>query len=315
MLYRAAIFPILEIDRVPAGVASLRQTRMKGSFMKSASKSQWAGRVLTAVAALPFLFSGLMKFGGSAQVAQGFEHFGWPASMITIIAVLELGSVLLYLISPSSMLGAVLLTGFLGGAMATHLRIGEPVYLHIAIGFAIWGGLFLREARLRVLLPVRGKDCVFSREIVIDRPVSEVFAYLRSLKNFHGWNPFGKADPQVRVEFKGADGAVGSEMWWDGNNSVGSGEQEFYRIVENERVDFELRFKRPFANTTTGSFATASLEAGKTKVTWTMVGKSIFPMTIFSLFMNPDKMIGGHFENGLRELKAILEGHRKSGIG
>lgn len=272
----------------------------------------WTGRAFTVLAALPFVLSGAMKFMGSPQVVQGFEHFGWPPSMILTIAVLEIGSVVLYLLPPFSLLGAILLTGFLGGAMATHLRIGEPVHMHVAIGLLIWAGVFLREPRLRVLIPVLGKDCTFTREIVINRPPKDVFTYLRSLRNFHTWNPFAKGDPQLRVEFKGSDGSVGSQLSWDGNNKVGAGEQEIIRIIDGDRVEFELRFLRPFANTTTGSFAIAPAGDGKTKVIWSMAGKAAFPMTIFGLFFSADKMIGGQFENGLRDLKAMLEKNDRS---
>lgn len=267
----------------------------------------WIGRVVSVLGVLIFISSGLMKFSGSPEVAQGFEHFGWPSSLITTVAILELGSAALYLLPPFSFLGAILLTGYIGGAMATHLRLQEPVYMHVLLGILIWFGLFLREPRLRVLLPVRGRDRIHSREIIIDRPAAEVFAYLRSLKNFSAWNPFAKADPQLRPQFKGSDGAVGSQMSWDGNKMVGAGEQEITRIVDGERIEFELRFLRPFASTTTGSFAVAPAGSGQTKVIWSMLGKTAFPMTILCLVFSTEKMIGGQFENGLKELKKLLE--------
>jgi len=125
--------------------------------MKSASRTATlTGRTLTVLASLPFLASSAMKFSGSPQVIQGLEHFGWSQSMLITLAILELGSVILYLIPPFSILGGIVLTGFLGGAIATHLRIGEPVYIHVVLGFMIWLGLFLREPSLRSLIPVRG---------------------------------------------------------------------------------------------------------------------------------------------------------------
>ncbi len=86
---------------------------------------------------------------------EGWTHFGWQESSITTIAVLELLSVVLYLIPQISVLGAIVLTGYLGGAIATHVRVGEAVYIHVAIGLLIWGGLYLREPRLRAILPIR----------------------------------------------------------------------------------------------------------------------------------------------------------------
>ena len=92
---------------------------------------------------LPFVPSALMKFTGSPQVVQGMLHFGWLASRVRPLAVIEISSVILYLIPQLSVLGAIVLTGYLGGAMATHMRLGEPVFLHLILGILIWGGIFL----------------------------------------------------------------------------------------------------------------------------------------------------------------------------
>ena len=115
----------------------------------------WAGRVMTVLAVLPFVMSAVMKFMGGPQVIQGFGHFGWPTEMLITLGILEAGSVVLYLIPQTAVLGAIVLTGYLGGALSTHLRIGEPVYIHVILGFFIWGGLYLRDSRLRKLLPIR----------------------------------------------------------------------------------------------------------------------------------------------------------------
>jgi hypothetical protein len=212
-----------------------------------------------------------------------------------------------YLIPPISVLGAIILTGYLGGAIATHVRIGEPVYLHIVIGILIWLGLFLREPRLGELLPVRGKDFSYGREIVIKRPSDAVFAYLRLLGNFRNWNPFLKADLQAKLESRGTDGQVGFTASWDGNRKVGAGEQEITKIVDGRMIEFELRFKRPFAGTNQAYFEAEPMSDGQTKVRWVMKGKSSFPMTLIGLFINCDKMVAGEFESGLSELKALLE--------
>jgi hypothetical protein len=119
------------------------------------SKTVVLGRSLSVLAALPFCMSATMKVIGGPQMDQGWAHFGWPSTMVTTIAILEASSVILYLIPRTAVLGAIVLTGYLGGAIATHLRIGEAVYLHVVIGLLIWGGLYLREARLHPLLPLR----------------------------------------------------------------------------------------------------------------------------------------------------------------
>jgi hypothetical protein len=119
------------------------------------TKLVWTGRFFSALAALPFCLAATMKFRGVQEVVQGLGHYGWPPEMIVKLAVLESASVLLYLIPRVAVLGAIVLTGFLGGAIATHLRIGESVYIHVVLGLLIWGGLYLREPRLRALLPWR----------------------------------------------------------------------------------------------------------------------------------------------------------------
>ena len=118
-------------------------------------RTLWTSYVLSAVPVLMLLFSGAMKFIPSPQLNEGFAHLGWPIGLAPVLAVLELGCTIIYLIPRTSVLGAILLTGYMGGAIATHVRIEEAVYLHVVFGVLIWGGLWLREARLRVLIPLK----------------------------------------------------------------------------------------------------------------------------------------------------------------
>lgn len=118
-------------------------------------KVVWTGRVVTVLASLVFLMSGAMKLIVHPKVVEGMKHLELPASFIRPLGVLEVLCVVIYLIPATSVLGAVLLTGYLGGAMLTHLRIGEPVFMHVFIGGFIWLGIYLREPRLRGLLPLR----------------------------------------------------------------------------------------------------------------------------------------------------------------
>jgi len=119
------------------------------------AKKLWTGRVLTALASAPFLMSGAMILSGNPQVAEGMAKYGWPASSIRTILVLELGSLALYLIPQTAVFGAVVLTGYLGGAVATHLRAGEPPIAALVVATLAWLGLWLREPRLRELSPLR----------------------------------------------------------------------------------------------------------------------------------------------------------------
>ena len=119
-------------------------------------KKIWAGRIISAIPALLLLFSGAMKLMKPAPVLQGFAHFGYPESVIITIGILEVACTIVYLIPRTSILGAILMTGYLGGATASNVRVGDPSsYMTVLLGVLVWGGLYLREDRLRALLPLR----------------------------------------------------------------------------------------------------------------------------------------------------------------
>ena len=118
-------------------------------------KRLWAGRVLSALPVLALLVSAVMKFVKPAAVVEGFTHLGWPERYALGLGIVELGCSVVYLIPRTAVLGAILMTGFLGGAIATHVRIGEPFYFQVTLGVLVWGGLFLRDDRLRALIPFR----------------------------------------------------------------------------------------------------------------------------------------------------------------
>jgi hypothetical protein len=118
----------------------------------------WGGHTLTTFAALFLAFSGIIKLMNHPEAIKGTTQFGFPASYVVGIGVLEMVCLVLYLIPRTAVLGAILMTGYLGGAVATHLRAGGPMFnliFPVLIGVLVWGGLFLRESRLRALMPVR----------------------------------------------------------------------------------------------------------------------------------------------------------------
>jgi len=123
-------------------------------------KRLWAGRIVTALPVLFLLFDSVIKLMTLAPVAESFARLGYPESLAPGIGILELLCIVLYVIPRTSILGAILLTGFLGGATATHVRVGDPLFTHVLfpsyVGALIWGGLFLRDSQLRVLIPLRG---------------------------------------------------------------------------------------------------------------------------------------------------------------
>jgi hypothetical protein len=115
----------------------------------------WVSYIMSTLPVLMLLFSGIMKLIKPPSVMEGFAHLGYDESVALGLGVVELLATLLYIIPRTSVLGAILLTGYLGGATATHLRIGEPFHMAILLGVFVWGGLYLRDARLRLLIPLR----------------------------------------------------------------------------------------------------------------------------------------------------------------
>ncbi len=117
------------------------------------------GYVLTALVALFLTFDTVIKVLKLAPAVQGTTQLGYPANSVFWIGLIELVSLALYLVPRTSVLGALLLTGYLGGAIATHVRIGSPLLSHtlfpIYVALLLWGGLYLRETRLRELVPFR----------------------------------------------------------------------------------------------------------------------------------------------------------------
>jgi len=99
-----------------------------------------------------------MKLKGGAEVMQGMAHLGLPESLIMPLAILEISCVVIYLIPATSVLGTILLTGYIGGAICTHLRVGDPFFIQIALGIVVWLGLYLRENRLKALIPLRTRQ-------------------------------------------------------------------------------------------------------------------------------------------------------------
>jgi hypothetical protein len=117
----------------------------------------WTGVVLSAIPSLMLLMASVMTLSHGQQVVEGMTKYGFPPEAINVIGISALVSVILYIIPSTAVLGAVLMTGYLGGAVATHVHAAEwanaPV--PVVVGVLVWGGLFFRDARIRALLPWR----------------------------------------------------------------------------------------------------------------------------------------------------------------
>ena len=122
-------------------------------------KMIWAGRIVSALPVLFLLMDGVMKLIRPAPVVEATVGLGYPEAVIVPLGIVLLFCTVLYAIPQTSVLGAILLTGYLGGAVATHVRVSNPLFTHtlvpVYLGVLIWGGLYLRDGRVRELIPIR----------------------------------------------------------------------------------------------------------------------------------------------------------------
>jgi len=121
-------------------------------------KMLWIGRIISALPVLFLLMDGIMKLVKPAMVVDATVQLGYRETVILPLGIVLLSCTVLYIIPRTCILGAILLTGYLGGAVATHVRVGEglfPVLFPVILGVLLWGGLWLRDERLRALIPLR----------------------------------------------------------------------------------------------------------------------------------------------------------------
>ncbi len=152
------------------------------------------------------------------------------------------------------------------------------------------------------------KEYSVEREIIINKPKESVFNYVKLLRNQKSFSTWENMDPNMKNEFRGIDGTVGSFHSWDGNpDNVGVGSQEIKGIIEGERIDIELKFIEPFESTSPVYFITESNGDNSTKLIWGMKGYMQYPMNIMIPIMNFEKFIGNEYGKSLQNLKVLLE--------
>ena len=122
----------------------------------TSKKMMWTGRGISALVAVLMLFAAIVKLLQLDSVIQGFAQAGFAARLVPTVGVIELACTVVYLIPRTRFLGAILMTGLLGGAVATNVRVGDPTWIAPAVlGVLVWAGLFLRDGCLRALVPAR----------------------------------------------------------------------------------------------------------------------------------------------------------------
>ncbi len=140
----------------------------------------------------------------------------------------------------------------------------------------------------------------------ISAPASAIFPHVNDLHKWDAWSPWAKLDPNAKNLFEGPSEGVGSKMSWAGNNKVGVGSMTITESRLNELIQFKLEFLKPMKATNIAEF-TFTPEGDQTAVTWSMSGTNDFMGKVMGLVMNCDKMVGGQFEKGLADLKAVVE--------
>jgi hypothetical protein len=147
-----------------------------------------------------------------------------------------------------------------------------------------------------------------SRDITIHRSKSEVFDYARMLEHQLDYSVWWKMDPNQVTTFTGEDGTVGFVAAWKSElDSVGSGEEEIVALQEGERIGFALRFKEPFESNASSEMLFTANDSSTTKLTWNFNGDMTYPFNVMQLFMSMEDMLGQDIQEGLQNMKVILE--------
>ncbi len=152
------------------------------------------------------------------------------------------------------------------------------------------------------------QDYAVVTSVTIDKPVTEVFDYIKYLKNQDNYSVWANIDPNMEKTHQGVDGTVGFVSGWSSlNEEVGVGEQEIIKIEDGKRIDYELRFISPFEAISPAFMSCESVTRDITKVTWGFEGHMDYPMNLMMLFMDFEGMISKDLTQGLESLKETLE--------
>lgn len=150
------------------------------------------------------------------------------------------------------------------------------------------------------------KDFTVAREVVVNKPNSQVFNYVKYLKNQDKFNKWVMTDPAAQKTYRGTDGTVGFAYAWNSKmDELGEGEQVIKKIDEGHRLDYDVHFVRPFENNANIYMATEPVSNNQTKVKWVFQGTSKYPMNFMNLFI--DNILGKDLATSLDNLKSLLE--------
>jgi hypothetical protein len=152
------------------------------------------------------------------------------------------------------------------------------------------------------------KEYTVSREVTINRSKSDVYEYIKFMKHQHDYSVWWKMDPNQVTTYTGEDGTIGFIAAWKSElDSVGSGEEEIVAMQEGERIDFALRFKEPFESQAQSSMQLVAIDNTTTRIKWDFRGDMSYPFNVMQLFISMEYMLGKDIEQGLQNMKTILE--------
>jgi len=157
-----------------------------------------------------------------------------------------------------------------------------------------------------VVVATRPAEFRVARTARIAAPPPALFAQVNDFHKWDAWNPWAQLDPAMKQSYEGAPAGAGAVYTWVGNSQVGEGRMTLTESRPSELIRIKMEFLKPFAATSTAAF-TFRPEGDHTVVTWSMEGRNNFMAKAIHLVMNMDRMIGGQFENGLAEMKAVAE--------
>ena len=170
------------------------------------------------------------------------------------------------------------------------------ILMVIPIVVVVFAGIVaLRPSKFRV-----------ARTIKMHAPAPAVFAQVNDFHKWEAWNPWGKLDPTMKQTYQGAPAGSGAVYTWTGNKEVGEGRMTIIESRPNDLIRINLEFFKPFAATNFAEF-TFRPEGDQTAVTWSMTGKNNFMAKAIHMFINMDKMIGAQFDQGLAQIKSVVE--------
>jgi hypothetical protein len=164
---------------------------------------------------------------------------------------------------------------------------------------------------LVIIVALQSADFRIARSATVTAPAAEVFAQVNDFHNWQAWSPWANIDPAMKQIYEGSPAGAGAIYMWSGNKKAGEGRMTLTESRPSDLIRIKLEFLKPFKATNTAEF-TFKPQGNQTVVTWSMFGQKNFMFKAVHLLMNMDKMLGGEFDKGLAQMKAVAEATTKT---